>query len=281
MKTIGFIDYFLDEWHANEYPAMIADYNKKFGKDYQLKYAWAEIDHPNGGLTTDLWCQKYGATRCDSIEELCEKSDFVIVLSPSNPEKHPAYAQKVFACKKDAYIDKTFASDYAAAKKMSDLAKENGVKFFTSSALRYADELTEYALSSNVIGVTGGGSNFEEYIIHQVEMVVKCLGVGAKNLTVTKHGDQERVEIFYNDDRYAHMTYAPYLPFTATVGKQDKLSEFLSINSPFFNNLIADIFRFFQTKTTSFSLDETMEVMKIRETAIKARRLYGESFDIN
>ena len=35
MKTVGFIDYFLHEWHANEYPAMIAAYNEKNGADYQ------------------------------------------------------------------------------------------------------------------------------------------------------------------------------------------------------------------------------------------------------
>jgi hypothetical protein len=31
MKTVGFIDYFLNEWHANEYPAMIKEYNEKNG----------------------------------------------------------------------------------------------------------------------------------------------------------------------------------------------------------------------------------------------------------
>ena len=40
MKTIGFIDYYLDEWHANNYPAMIDSYNKKTGSDYLLSYAW-------------------------------------------------------------------------------------------------------------------------------------------------------------------------------------------------------------------------------------------------
>ena len=47
MKTIGFIDYFLNEWHANEYPSMIQAYNAKNGTDYQVKYAWAEMDIPS------------------------------------------------------------------------------------------------------------------------------------------------------------------------------------------------------------------------------------------
>ena len=42
MKKLGFIDYCLDEWHANNYPAMIADYNSKNGTDYRVAYAWAE-----------------------------------------------------------------------------------------------------------------------------------------------------------------------------------------------------------------------------------------------
>ena len=71
MKTVGFIDYFLNEWHANEYPAMIRDYNQKHGTDYQFKYAWAEIDVP-GGVTTKEWCKNYGVEPCATIEELCE-----------------------------------------------------------------------------------------------------------------------------------------------------------------------------------------------------------------
>lgn len=281
MKTIGFIDYFLDEWHANEYPAMIRAYNEKFGKDYLLKYAWAEIDNPQKGkLTTDEWCRKYGATRCDSIEELCEKSDYVIVLSPSNPEKHLGYAERVFACGKNAYVDKTFAPDYQTTQKIFAAAKANGVKFFSSSALRYADELARYNGDCNVISVTGGGSNFDEYIIHQIEMVVKCLGVGAKSLSVVKHGDLERVEILYDDQRYAAMIYAPNFPFTVAVGKENQNSSYLSINSPYFNNLIADIFRFFETNETSFPEEQTSEVMKIREAAVSARSCYGKSLNI-
>ena len=94
MKTVGFIDYFLNEWHANEYPAMIKAYNEKNGTDYQVKYAWAEMDIP-GGMSTDEWCALHGVIRCNSIKELCAKCDCVFVLAPSNPEKHLEYAKVV------------------------------------------------------------------------------------------------------------------------------------------------------------------------------------------
>ena len=40
MKKIGFIDYYLSEWHANNYP----DFIKKLTDDYEVAYACAEKD---------------------------------------------------------------------------------------------------------------------------------------------------------------------------------------------------------------------------------------------
>ena len=275
MKTIGFIDYFLHEWHANEYPAMIKAYNQAHGKDYRLTHAWAEIDSPNGGMTTDEWCAHYGVTRCSTIEELCASCDFVFVLAPSNPEKHLEYAEKVFKCGKTSYIDKTFAPDYQTAKMIYDLAQKHGVEFFSTSALRYADELKEFDSTAKSVFTTGGGSNMEEYIIHQIEMVVKCLGVGAKSVRYQKNFDQEWAEVCYGDQRKVLMTFAPCMPFAATVVASDGKSRYLPINSDFFKNLIADIFNFFESGKKSLSGEQTLEVMKIREGVIKAKEKAG------
>ena len=271
MKTVGFIDYFLHEWHANEYPAMIKAYNEKNGSDYQVKYAWAEIDSPNeGARTTEEWCKDYGVTRCMTIEELCEKCDHVFVLAPSNPEKHLEYAKKVFACGKSPYIDKTFAPDFATAKEIYALAETYGVKFFSTSALRYADELNAYMGNVYSVFTTGGGSNLDEYIIHQLEMIVKCLGVGAHAVGYFKNDEREWADIAYLDGRNARLNFAPTLPFTATVVMNEEKKEY-PINSPFFDNLMADIFRFFETGETSFCKCETLEVMKLREAVLLSR----------
>lgn len=281
MKTVGFIDYFIHEWHANEYPAMIEAYNQKSGKNYKLKYVWAEIDNPNpDGLTTDEWCEKYNTQRCASIEELCEKCDCVLVLSPSNPEKHLEYAERVFKCKKSPYIDKTFAPDYQTACEIYRLAEQYGVNFFSTSALRYADELKDYSGNAKAISVTGGGSNMEEYIIHQIEMAVKCLGTGAQSVRYTRHADQEHIEVAYADGRSANMLFAPCMPFAATVADVEGNSKYHTINSAFFQNLIADICRFFETEEVPFCKCETLEVMKIREAAVKAQSSDGAWIDV-
>ena len=168
MKTIGFVDYYISEWHANNYPVWIEEICEKTSEDFCVKYAWAEeYVSPIDGRNTDQWCEEFGVQKCDSIEELCEKADYVLVLSPSNPEKHLEYAKKVLPYKKNTYIDKTFAPDFDTAKAIFDVAESFGTKFFSSSALRYAPELIELSDCTNLITL-GGGGNLPEYIIHQI-----------------------------------------------------------------------------------------------------------------
>ena len=71
MKKIGFVDYYVSEWHANNYPKWIAQANEALGTDYEVAYAWAELDtSPIDGVTTAEWCEKYGATPCATVREL-------------------------------------------------------------------------------------------------------------------------------------------------------------------------------------------------------------------
>ncbi|MBQ9801807.1 MAG: hypothetical protein IJW51_01885 [Clostridia bacterium] len=273
MKTVGFVDFYLDEWHANQYPAMIAAHNEQYGTDYRVQYAWAEIDAPpSGGLHTDEWCEKYGVERCATIEELCVKCDHVIVLAPADPEKHLAYAERVFRCGKSAYIDKTFAPDHRTAKEIFSLAEKYGVKCFSSSALRYAQELADYAEDALSVLTTGGGADMEEYIIHQIEMVVKCLGCGAARVQYSKHADREQAEVIYEDGRHATMLFCPCLPFSLTVAKGTGTSKHFPIKSAFFQRMIGAIIRFFETGETPFEPTQTLEIMRIREVVLHARR---------
>ena len=53
MKKIGFVDYFISEWHANNYPAWIERISAEMGVDYKVSYAWAELEtSPLDGIST-------------------------------------------------------------------------------------------------------------------------------------------------------------------------------------------------------------------------------------
>lgn len=268
MKKIGFVDYYISEWHANNYPGWIKNYCQSAGLDYQVCYAWAEKDVSLvDGKTTAEWCEKMNIEQCASVEELCKKSDFIVVLAPSDPDTHLRLASQVFkhADGKRVYIDKTFAPDYATAKAIFDEAEKYGVEFFSTSALRYASEIKDDK-KVNCTVTYGGGSNYDEYIIHQVEMIVKTMGVGASKVMVKENGEDLVTDIEFKDGRCAQMNWNSKYGFKAIVDGVEK-----EIESDFFATLMMKIISFFEGNASDFAGEETLEVMKIRERAIIAK----------
>ena len=117
---IGFIDYYLDEWHANNYPQMIKDLS---GGKYEVAYGYGMIDSPLGGMTNREWAEKNRITLLSDIEEVIAKSDCLIVLSPDNPEMHEELCRLPLQSRKPVYVDKTFAPDRACAERIFAHAK--------------------------------------------------------------------------------------------------------------------------------------------------------------
>ena len=156
---------------------------------------------------------------------------------------------------------------------MLALAQTYNTPFFSTSALRYAAELDE-AQDCTAVATMGGGGGVEQYIIHQIEMIVKKLGVGAKKLMARKLTDEQyHFQIAYDDDRTAMMHYAAGLPFTVTLSSKGADSVFHSaITSAMFEGLIQDMLRFFETKKPSFDVSQTMEVNKIYVASVLAKQ---------
>ncbi len=272
MKKIGFIDFYLSEWHANNYPGWIKESCEKTGKEFTVAYAWAELDQsPSDGMTSAEWCRKFGCELCGSIEEVCEKSDYIIILSPDNPEKHLSYAERVLKFGKPTYIDKTFAPDLETAKKIFKLAKEYKTPMFSASALGFADELKFFASPVKSVISTGGGGALERYCVHQLEMIVTLMGCGAKRAIAACVGENTSVSIDYGDGRAAVLNYSPSYDFSVSIdnGKEVK---FTPIRSEFFKNLIKSVLELFETGIPALSREHTLEVMAVRDGVLKAQK---------
>lgn len=269
MIKIGFIDYFLDEWHANKYPAWFREASEKLGEELVVSYAWAELDAPPaGGKTTKEWCEGMGVVACASLEEVCERSDVIVVLSPDNPERHLDYARAVLPFGKRTYIDKTFAPDYATACRIFEIARAHGTPFFSTSALRYATELRALDAPDGI--VTTGGGHLSQYIVHQAEMVVAALGTGVSGVSARKQGPVTVFSVDYENGKRATMLHAQSYGFAVSLSKGDTATPLTAAGSPFFRSLIEDMARFFLTGDVSFDPNETLAVMKLIELCLAA-----------
>ena len=240
--------------------------NEVAAAEMRREYALNEIRREMGFTQAEL------ADRLDISQPsfaACEKSDNIVILAPSNPEKHLEYAKKVLPYRKNTYIDKPFASDYTTALEIFEFGKKCETKFFSSSALRYAKELDGIDRPT-VITTTGGGSNLPEYIIHQAEMVIKKLGCDVREVTACAHGSQTIFSVNFESGKNAVMIYANPLPFTLYMADNSGFEAYSAITSPFFNALISDMLRFFEKGSVSFDPDETKAVIKLIDMAIAA-----------
>ena len=221
MIKVGFIDYYLDEWHANNYVHMLHDYSNG---EVEAVYAWAEIDSPEGGLTTDAWCEKYGLTRMMTQEELIEKSDVLLVLAPRDPKKHEELANLALRSGKRCYVDKTFAPDHFAAKRMLDLAEQSGTPCWSSSALRFAEEY-QAADKTNIKGVNAWGPNgFEDYAIHQLEPIFMMMQAPATEVMHLTNDEVYTGVLRFADGRTATLSgYAKGSPFMMNIARPRKI----------------------------------------------------------
>lgn len=270
MKKIGFVDYFIDEWHSNNYINWIREQCEIHGYEYEVAYAWAETDTYEGKISTDEWCAKNNVQKCETMEELCEKSDYIMILAPSDPEKHLGYAKTVLKYGKNTYIDKTFAPNLAEAKEIFALGQQYGTKFFSTSALRYAAELDKYADGINSAFIQGGGRSLDEYVVHQIEMLVKLMGAGAEKVMVFPSGTQRMCVVKYKDGRTGFLNYSATSSYALDIEDAKGTTAHEAVASPFFKTLLHTILTFFLDGKLPFDPQQTLDVIAIRDAVLKA-----------
>jgi len=278
MKSIGFIDFYIDEWHANNYPTWIQEDSVLAGRDCGPAYAWADTVMP-GGLDTNEWCGKHGVKMLSTIEELVEKSDYIIVLSPDNPEHHERLSQIPLMSGKPVFIDKTFSPDYKSGVRMFKLAEKYGTPMFSSSALRFSEELSQYP--NNIVNrktmeyvATSGPGSYNIYSVHQFEMIVSLMGCGADRIKSLSSNNGRLLVIEYPGGRHASMLQMQEAPFQVTIQLERGDGLFISECSNIFPRQIHAILDFFETGSSPVPKEETLEVMALIEAGSKALAAY-------
>lgn len=269
MKKIGFIDHYLHEWHAVNYPEMI---KRLSNGEMEVCYAYGEIDNPHPEAPSNAeWAKNTGVELLSTAEEVVEKSDYIIVLSPDNPERHEDLCKIAFKAGKRVYVDKTFADDKETAKRIFAEAEKYNTPTYSCSALNFATEYKDIDRSKIQNVGTWGQGTFAIYAIHQIEPIVSLMGPGAKRVMFMGTETFPKLYIEYADGRHAILAnYPRATPFMTNVGYNDGTTDHLEIKSNYFENFIVAMINFFNTGEIPVSHEQTLDVIAIREAGIKA-----------
>lgn len=271
MKKIGFIDYYIDEWHANNYPQMIRDSSYK--DKFEVALAWEEIS-PAGKKNLDEWCKEQKVGKASSIEQVINECDCIVVLSPDNPERHEDLADLPLKSGKPVYVDKPFAPSIEAGRRMVEKAKAHNTPMMSSSALRF-DSTVESALQKAggervKFAATRGGGVFEIYAIHQVEMLTCLIGTGAKRIMQCGNEQSKLMVVDYGDDRRGVINLIPGHGFQFSMQYGDSGLVVADNVVDFFPRFIERMLKFFDTARSVVPVEQTLEIAAIIEAGTAA-----------
>jgi Oxidoreductase family, NAD-binding Rossmann fold len=225
--------------------------------------------------------EKYGVRFFDSIEELCQNVDAVLLESVDG-RPHLEQVKPVLKAGKPVFIDKPMAGSLADVIEIFRLAKEAKVPIFSSSALRFAKDTQ--AVRGGSIGKvhyveTYGPCEIEKhhpdlfwYGVHGIEAMFTVLGPGCETVQrgITPEGKIEVIGIWkngakgiYREDKKFH-GLAKGEKGEASAGSFDG-----------YVPLVVEIMKFFKTGVAPVSPNETIEMFAFMEAADQSKAKGG------
>jgi predicted dehydrogenase len=269
-RRIGFVDLYLDNYHANVFLQALRGPLRERGFVLAGGTALREAE-------SRAWAEKNQVPYLATAAALAKEVDYFMVLAPSNPEVHLELCRGVLPFKKPTYVDKTFAPDLATAKEIFALADRHGTPIQTTSALRYTtvqEQVRKLAAEQGQGRVEhmitwGGGGSYDEYAIHPLELLISVMGHEATALQ--RRGTPNRVQLLlqFRGDRTGVVNVYPQsdTPFAASFTTA-KATRYVAVdNSQLFVNNLAALLDFFASGKPNVDRRESLLLMRILEAA--------------
>ncbi|MBQ3069795.1 MAG: hypothetical protein IJD01_07615 [Clostridia bacterium] len=174
---------------------------------------------------------------------------------------------------KRCYVDKTFAPDAAAAKRIFAVANEHNTPVFSSSALRFSDEVMARTFTPDEVDhmtVIGNGDTYI-YLIHMIEPMVAMMGEKAERIMFVGTELSPAWVIEFEGGRKVNMTlYHNAHSWYFRVQKKDGEVLVIPECNRFFDSFLEQLVDFFRNGEVKVDQNQTIAVIEIRTKALEA-----------
>ena len=225
--------------------------------------------------------EKYGVKIYDSIEELCQNVD-AVMLESVDGRPHLEQVKPVLKARKPVYIDKPMAASLKDVQEIFRLAKKAKVPVFSSSSLRFGKNTqavrngligrVEYAETYGPCSIEPHHPDLFWYGVHGVESLFTVMGTGCETVQrgTTTNGTIEVIGI-WKDGRKG--VYREDKDFRG-LAKGEKGEEAVGAHDSY-APLVVEIMKFFLTGKPPVQPEETMEIIAFMEAADESKRQGG------
>lgn len=227
---------------------------------------------------------KYGVEIVPDIPTLLTKVDAVLLESVDG-RPHLAQAKPVIEAGKPLFIDKPLSSNLADAREIARLAQAKGVKWFSSSTLRFAPFLQEMKKPDLRGAITWGPGPLEPhhqldlswYAVHPIEMLYTLMGTGCVEVTRLVTDGAEVVTGRWKDGRIGTVrTLKPYGEFGAVAFYDKAILQSPEKAKYSYVPLVHKIIHFFKTGEVPVPNDETLEMFAFMDAAQRSKAAGGK-----
>ncbi len=226
---------------------------------------------------------KFGVEIVPDIPRLLGKVDAVLLESVDG-RVHLEQFREVARSGKPVFIDKPLASTLEDAREIARLAQKHGVRWFSSSALRYSSLLPDLKRDGVDGALVWGPGPLEPthkldlswYGIHAVEILYTLMGTGCEEVARTYAADAEIVSASWKGGRVAAIRLArPYSGYGAVAfaGKEIRTAQKDLYTG--YRGLVEQIVKFFQTGAPPVPEQETLEMFSFMDAAQRSREAGG------
>lgn len=234
--------------------------------------------------------KEYGVPLVDKPTDMIGKVDGVLIEAVDGTV-HYERAKPFLEAGVPCFIDKPYACSLADAKKIAELAAKKKLPLFSSSSLRYAPEVVQYAADAKrgkLVGCVVYGpaslspipernAGLFHYGIHPVEVLYTLMGPGCKRVTCAHDKDTDTVTGQWADGRMATVRgIRKGASGYGFVGFSEKSVQAVTIGTKFiYRELLKRIVETFKTGTPPLDIAETIELVAFIEAANRSGANHG------
>ncbi len=235
-----------------------------------------------------------GVEFVDSPEQMLGRVDGILVLSVCGQE-HLKGARPFLEAGVPAFVDKPFACSQADAREMAELAKQTGSLLWSSSALRFAEEVQSLTAEDSQFGAVRGAMTFgpaqraEEnpgllhYGIHAAEVLFALMGADCEQVSCLHRPNVDLVSATFSENRLASLrglrSGSRAYGFTAFC-ENGILHQLVSTRYAY-RNLCRAIVDSFQTGQAPVPMETTLTLIRFLLAARESEQAGGRFVSLN
>lgn len=231
--------------------------------------------------------KKYGVAIVDSIDALLAQVD-VVLLETNDGRLHLEQALPVIRAGKRLFIDKPIAASLEDALAIFKAAEQHAVPVFSSSSLRYTENIAAIR-SGELIGKVTGADTYSPaviepthpdlfwYGIHGVEMLYAVMGTGCVSVSRTHNEGTDIVVGTWNDGRIGTFrgTRTGHRDYGGIVHGEKGHVPIAKHQG--YTSLLYKIVEFFETGVPPVDPAETLEIFAFMAAADESKRQGGKA----